>query len=74
MPDPKRQTFEGRVIQAPSKSGDPHVIQLQSDLVKAVDEAVKSAMQGSDDLEHFVVRPPDPSELPVRGTGMILRQ
>ena len=66
MPD--RQTFQGRLIQSPAKSGDPHVIELQSTMVKAVDEAVKSAMEGSDDLQRFVVASPAPvAEKPVRG-------
>ena len=58
MPD--RQTFDGRLVSLPSQPGAAHVIHLESTLVKMVDEAVKCAMEGTEDLERFVVTPQPP--------------
>ena len=58
MPD--RQTFDGRLVSLPSQPGAAHVIHLESTMVKMVDEAVKCAMEGTEDLERFVVTPQPP--------------
>ena len=66
MPD--RQTFDGRLIAVPAKPGDPHVIELESTLIKMVDEAVQAAMEGMSDVEQFVVLP-QPRDPPVKEGG-----
>ena len=58
MPD--RPTFNGSLISMPSRPGDPHVIHLESPLIKLVDEAVKCAMEGTEDIKRFIVVPEPP--------------
>ena len=67
MPD--RQTFDGHLTSFAAKTGEPHVIHLESTLIKMVDEAVKCAMEGTEDIERFVVTPqPQPQISPSHPT------
>ena len=55
MPD--RQTFDGHLVELAAHPGDPHLLQLESTMIRRVNEAVKSAMEGNDDIERFIVVP-----------------